>query len=84
MKWRVRCDSSRWLCESHPDRPFSGSRACTCGGAGIPCPVCNPADEFTEPAPPGGISGRCEKEGLGAVLIGARPKKDEAERKRRN
>jgi hypothetical protein len=52
MKWCARCDSSRWVCERHPDRPFSGSRACTCGGAGIPCPVCNPADEYNEPAPP--------------------------------
>ena len=50
MKWCARCDASRWVCESHPDRPFSGSRACTCGGAGIPCPVCNPAEEYTEPA----------------------------------
>ena len=41
MKWCARCDCSRWICEI---APFSGSRACTCGGAGIPCPVCNPAD----------------------------------------
>jgi hypothetical protein len=52
MKWCARCDYSRWICERHPDRPFSGSRACTCGGAGILCPVCNPADEYTEPVAP--------------------------------
>jgi hypothetical protein len=55
MRWCARCESSRWICESHPDRPFSGSRACSCGGAGIPCPMCNPADEFTEPSPPEGF-----------------------------
>jgi hypothetical protein len=62
MKWCARWDSSRWVCERHPDRPFAGSRACTCGGVGIPCPVCNPADEYTEPTPPQNFPGRREKE----------------------
>ena len=56
MTWCARCDNSRWVCESHPDRPFLGALACTCGGAGIPCPVCNPSDEFTEPARPDGFA----------------------------
>ena len=52
MKWCACCEGSRWICESHPDRPFSGSRSCNRSGAGIPCPMCNPADELTEPRPP--------------------------------
>ena len=35
------CDSTGWVCESHPRRPWEGPRACDCGGAGVPCPVCN-------------------------------------------
>ncbi|NOJ43032.1 hypothetical protein [Bradyrhizobium australiense] len=30
--------------EDHPDSPFLGDRACDCGGAGAPCPVCNQVD----------------------------------------
>ena len=29
VQWCERCDSNRWVRERHPDRPFSGSRACT-------------------------------------------------------
>src|SRR6185503_2144772 len=40
-----KCLDARWVCESHPDRPWgemSGSpSACSCGGAGMPCPACN-------------------------------------------
>jgi hypothetical protein len=38
----VRCDDTGWVCEAHPDRPWSGPRACECGGAALPCDVCNP------------------------------------------
>jgi hypothetical protein len=56
MTWCARCNNSRWVCESHPDRPFIGALACTCGGAGIPCPTCNPFNGFAEPAPPDGFA----------------------------
>jgi len=39
-----RCDNIRWVCENHPDRPSLGECACTCGGAGMPCPACNRTD----------------------------------------
>jgi hypothetical protein len=44
MKFCARCDNGRWVCENHPDRPWLGDRACGCGGAGAPCPVCNRTD----------------------------------------
>jgi hypothetical protein len=46
-----RCDDGRFVCENHPDRPFFGERACTCDGAGEPCPDCN-ASEVTAPEMP--------------------------------
>ncbi len=30
-----------WVCEDHFHQPWTGSHACTCGAAGMPCPVCN-------------------------------------------
>ena len=35
------CDDCGWICENHPDRHAMGERACECGGAGSPCPLCN-------------------------------------------
>lgn len=38
------CDGVGWVCEDHPDQPWAGLAdwpAC-CGGAGAPCPVCQP------------------------------------------
>lgn len=43
------CDSMGWVCEEHPDIPWDGPKACNCGGAGMPCLVCNPCDENTAP-----------------------------------
>jgi len=43
-----RCDDARWVCEAHEDRPWEGAdspRACKCGGAGMPCGLCNRGDE---------------------------------------
>ncbi|QOZ71120.1 hypothetical protein WN72_36050 [Bradyrhizobium arachidis] len=37
----ARCNGTHWVCENHPERPWEGSKACGCGGAGAPCPVCN-------------------------------------------
>jgi hypothetical protein len=36
-------------CENHTDRPWLSERACGCGGAGAPCPICNAADAATMP-----------------------------------
>jgi hypothetical protein len=49
------CEDCGWVCENHPDRPFEGEHACTCGGAGDPCPRCNAGDENTLPRPPDGF-----------------------------
>jgi hypothetical protein len=51
MEWCARCDNGRFVCESHPVRPFFGVRACGCGAAGDPCPACNPS-EVTVPEMP--------------------------------
>lgn len=56
MRYCPRCDNTRWF---HLDRPFLGGRACGCGGAGAPCPVCNktnPADPDDVPAMPAGFT----------------------------
>jgi hypothetical protein len=55
MRWCARCDNSRWVCENHPDKPWLGDNACSCGGAGMPCPVCNHSDEDTPPELPEGF-----------------------------
>jgi hypothetical protein len=28
------CDDTGWVCENHPDQPWTGPHACTYGGAG--------------------------------------------------
>jgi hypothetical protein len=33
----TRCRDTYWVCETHDDRPWSGDKACGCGGAGMPC-----------------------------------------------
>ena len=45
------CDNGGWVCENHPDRPWSGTskRADACGGAGMPCEACNPSGGIDEP-----------------------------------
>jgi hypothetical protein len=50
MRWCVRCENCRWVCE--PDRAWEGIHACTCGSAGAPCPICNATDENTVPEMP--------------------------------
>jgi hypothetical protein len=58
MRYCLRCDNSRWVCETHDDRPFLGDNACDCGGAGAPCPACNrtdPSDPANIPAMPPGF-----------------------------
>ena len=36
------CAECRWVCESHPDKPWT-KEGCECG-AGMPCPECNSGD----------------------------------------
>jgi hypothetical protein len=46
-------EDARWFCEDHPDRPWNDHPdACRCGGAGMPCPVCNEPKEGEQPAVP--------------------------------
>jgi hypothetical protein len=49
----ARCEGTHWVCESHPDRPWDGPKACGCGGAGDPCLACNDAAPDEMPLPPG-------------------------------
>jgi hypothetical protein len=50
----ILCEDTGWVCENHPDTPWDGEYACTCGGAGMPCPQCNPSDLDHPPRPPAG------------------------------
>jgi hypothetical protein len=43
------CRDRRWICEAHPDQPMDHDG---CGGAGMPCPMCNAGDGLPE-LPPG-------------------------------
>jgi hypothetical protein len=45
------CEDCGWAYESHPDRPWEGEHACTCGGAGAPCPRCNVPEKDEAPRP---------------------------------
>jgi hypothetical protein len=48
------CGDTGWVCEVHPDKPWSGvpsELACYCGAQGAPCELCNPD------APPDILSG---------------------------
>jgi hypothetical protein len=48
------CQGARWVCEDHPDQPWGSDYpgACRCGGAGMPCPVCNGSKKGERPAMP--------------------------------
>ena len=56
----ARCNDTRWVCENHSDRPWEGERACTCGGAGEPCPDCNKTEP---PRMPQGFKIDADKKG---------------------
>jgi hypothetical protein len=58
-----RCDGCLWVCESHPERPWEGDRACGCGAAGAPCPICNPSDGEKPPRMPSGFKVAVDKKG---------------------
>ena len=42
------CQDEGWVCEGHHDVPFDGNNKC-CGGAGIPCKLCNESDQYNPP-----------------------------------
>jgi hypothetical protein len=52
------CGGTGWVCEDHENKPWAGSSisadACACGGAGIPCLVCNRSDPDNQPRMPDG------------------------------
>ena len=62
MKCTV-CEDCGWVCENHPDTPWSGEHACNCGGAGMPCPKCNPSDQDHPPRPPTGTRIEYDEDG---------------------
>jgi hypothetical protein len=56
MKLCLRCDNARFVCEAHPDLPWEdGPRACPCGAAGKPCPLCNQVEDGDVPEMPEGF-----------------------------
>ncbi|SHH20052.1 hypothetical protein SAMN05444169_6285 [Bradyrhizobium erythrophlei] len=57
------CEDCGWVCESHHDRPWEGKDACTCGGAGMPCPWCNLPEKDEEPRLPDGFKTEFDKKG---------------------
>lgn len=50
------CHDEYWVCEVHPDMVWGGTSAredaCHCGGAGMPCRICNPCDYDNPPRDP--------------------------------
>ncbi|MBR0746574.1 hypothetical protein JQ582_21825 [Bradyrhizobium japonicum] len=56
-------DDLGWVCENHPDRPWDGRRACSCGGAGAPCPACNVSGEGEVPRMPKRFQVEVDKDG---------------------
>ena len=59
----IACEDRGWVCESHPDRPWEGQHACTCGGAGAPCPTRNVPVEGIAPRMPEGFKIDIDKKG---------------------
>jgi len=57
------CEDSGWVCENHPIRPWEGEHACTCGGAGAPCPQCNATNDRTSPRMPKGFKTEVDNDG---------------------
>ena len=61
------CGGALWVCEDHVDKPWGGATnradACHCGGAGAPCPACNPSDREHPPKMPGGDKTILDKDG---------------------
>ncbi len=43
------CRDTKWVCESHPNKPGIGAHGCQCGAPAMPCPHCAPDDEWDHP-----------------------------------
>lgn len=43
------CRETKWVCEAHPNRPWTGEGFCGCGSAGMPCPECQPETSRDQP-----------------------------------
>lgn len=75
----VTCANTGWVCEDHNNKPWSGGmpddfERC-CGGAGAPCPVCNPCDEFTAPRELTGSIVILDHDGFHPHVVGGKDKK---------
>ena len=61
------CGDAPWVCENHPDKAWAdesdSADACHCGGAGAPCPACNPCDDENPPEMPPGFRTMLDKDG---------------------
>jgi hypothetical protein len=59
----ILCDDTFWVCENHPDKPRECENACSCGGAGAPCPMCNSSEHNALPRMPDGFKIKVDKDG---------------------
>jgi hypothetical protein len=51
------CGDTGWVCEAHADRPWGDHpKACNCGGAGMPCELCNLPSLGERPRMPQGFT----------------------------
>lgn len=61
------CDDTGWVCENHVALPWSGcserGNACKCGGAGMPCTLCNPCDYDNPPDMSRAMKVKLDKDG---------------------
>ncbi|MEO8596430.1 MAG: hypothetical protein ABI759_24135, partial [Candidatus Solibacter sp.] len=61
------CGGTGWVCEDHDNKPWGDAStsddACHCGGAGMPCPMCNPSDPDNPPKMPDGYRTIFDKDG---------------------
>jgi hypothetical protein len=51
----LNCQDQRWVCENHERKPWDPDGEQCCGGAGMPCPMCNHSDRDNPPALPPGM-----------------------------
>src|SRR5262245_60100683 len=64
------CEDTGWVCEAHPDQPWDGPHACTCGAAGAPCPACNRSTRDEPPRLPKGFEPDGEQAGCSSLTRG--------------
>jgi hypothetical protein len=59
-----RCAGTGFVCQAHPDLPWSGAFACDCGSRSKPCPSCDGLGHINLAE---ALSALSEKEGLGTT-----------------